>query len=220
MLRQYTAWLVPVAFTLVGFGPSVESARAQITYPFSANYDLLATSSPITPEVLAASISGESTDALYGLSQISGLNYAQIDFTTGLFRFNTDPTTFGLQNLPFGEFVFFGSGSNNKLFATENDTGMIDFETLRVTASGVFTITGGEGIFTGAIGQLALFEEYTLSLDPTVPTRVKASLNGSIQVFASQTVPEPRTAMALVGMGVISTGVLVCRRKLQSTSDV
>ena len=185
MLRQYTAWLVPVAFTLVGFGSSVESARAVTIYPFSANYDLFATSSAITPEILAASISGESTDAPYSLTQISGLNYAQIDFTTGVFRFNTDPTTFGLQGLPFGEFVFFGSGSNNKLFATENDTGVIDFETLGVTASGTFTITGGEGIFTGATGQLALFEEYTLSLDPTVPTRVSAWLNGSIDVVPS-----------------------------------
>lgn len=218
MLRSHIAWFLPATFSFFGLASCIQSVTAQTTYEFSANYDILANSRPITSDVSAGSLSGESTDAPYGLTQISGSTYSQIDFNTGFFRFNTDPATFGLQDSPVGEIIFFGSDTNNKLFATDDDAGVIDFETLEANASGTFTITGGEGIFTNATGQLALSEVYTLNLDPTVPTNIKASLDGSIQVFPVQAVPEPRNAIVLLGIGAIGTVVLF-RRNFQFTSS-
>jgi hypothetical protein len=88
------------------------------------------------------------------LNKINGLTYTQGELATGIFRFNTDPTTLGLQDIPLGSIVFSGSG-NNKLFGTDSATGMIDLTTLTATASGTFTITSGEGIFRDATGTLA-----------------------------------------------------------------
>ncbi len=221
MLREYTRWLVPVTFTLLGFGSSSQSVTAQTTYPFNATYDVLSTSEPITQDVLATTISGTSTDAPYDLTTINGLTYSQVDFATGSFRFNTNPIAFGLQNEPFGSIVF-GSGTN-KLFGTDEATGVIDgaidSKTLTGRASGTFTITGGSGIFQGATGTLAFSDVDTISLDPSVPTRARSTVNGSFQVPPVQAVPEPRTDTTLTVVGAIAAGVLLrCRRKLQSTS--
>lgn len=216
MLRSHTVWLFPLALTLVSFEPSGTQATAQTTYTFRANYDILATSRALTQDVTVTSLFGESTDAPYDLTTINGLTYSQVDFATGFFRFNTDPTTFGLQGVPSGSIVF-GSGSN-KLFGTDNAVGVINFTTLTATATGTFTITGGEGIFAGATGTLAFSEVDTLSLDPTVPTRARASVNGSFQVFPVQTVPEPRTVTTLVGMGMTGAGVLLPWRRRRTTS--
>ena len=146
MLRSYTAWLVPIAFTLLGFGSTLGKAVAQTTYTFDATYNVSSTSTPVTSNVSATNISGESTDAPYGLTNVGGLTYTQTDLTTGSFRFNTNPATFGLQSLPQSEVTLFGSGSN-KLFGTNNATGVIDFTTLRGSATNIFTIAGGEGLF-------------------------------------------------------------------------
>ena len=150
----------------------------------------------------------------YGLTTINGLLYSQVDFATSSFRFNTDPTTFGLQNEPFGSIVL-GSG-NNKLFGTDNASGVIDFGTLTATATGTFTITGGSGIFTGASGTLAFSEVDTLSLAPSVPTRARSSLNGSFQVAPTQ-VPEPRTDTTMLLVGVIGAGILLKRHRDRAT---
>lgn len=165
MPHSHSVWLVPLALTLVGFGLNAPSATAQNTYTINSNYDVLANSRAITSDTSAVSISGESTDAPYGLTTINGLLYSQVDLATGAFRFNSDPTMFGLQDEPFGSIVF-GSGSN-KLFGTDNASGMIDFGTLTATASGTFTITSGAGIFVGATGTLAFSEVDTISLDPS-----------------------------------------------------
>lgn len=93
-----------------------------------------------------------------------------------------------------------------------------DFTTLTARATGTFTITGGEGIFAGATGTLDFSEVDALSLDPTVPTRAKSSVNGSIQVFPSKAVPEPRTVTMLVGMGIIGAGFLLRRHSQRATS--
>lgn len=39
MLHLRITWLIPLAFTLVGFGSITKSATAQTTYPFEAVYD-------------------------------------------------------------------------------------------------------------------------------------------------------------------------------------
>jgi hypothetical protein len=203
MVRLFTTWLVPVAFTLLGFGLNVKSATAQIINEFSATYDVLAFSRSVTPGITASTLSGTSSDAPYGLTTINGLTYSVVDPITGFFRFNTDPTVFGLQDIPSSEVVF-GSGTN-KLFGTDSATGIIDFTTLTATATGIFTITGGEGIFTGATGTLNFSEVDTLSLDPTIPTRGRATVNGRISVPPVQKVPEPTVTTTLLAIGLIAS---------------
>ncbi|GAB1541632.1 hypothetical protein NUACC21_43040 [Scytonema sp. NUACC21] len=62
---------------------------------------------------------------------------------------------------------------------------------------------GNRSLFKAATGTLAFSEVDTISLDPRVPTRAKATLTGSFQVFPVQTVPEPKTTTTFIGMGVI-----------------
>ena len=199
---------MPIALTLVGFGWGVPKATAQTLYPFSASYNVSATYKDIGSGVSEVSLVGESTDALYGLTKISGTTYSLVELVTGLFRFNTDPTTFGLQEIPFGLIVFSGSG-NDKLFGTDSATGVIDFETFTATAQGIFTITGGEGQFRGATGILDFSEVDQLSLDPTVPLTGRAVVSGTFQVKA---VPEPTLVPTLVALGGIGSGFLLRRR--------
>lgn len=118
MHRSYTAWLVTIALASIGFGLDVKSTTAQQLYTFNATYDIFSTSQPITSDVSVTTISGQSIDAPYDLTKVSGLTYSQVNFATGEFRFNTDAATFGLQGLPVGEVVLFGNGSN-KLFGTK-----------------------------------------------------------------------------------------------------
>lgn len=207
--RTHSLWLLPLAVTLISFASNSTKALANTTYAFSANYDILSTATPITPNVLTATLSGESTDAPYGLNTISGFNYVEIDFATGFFRFNTDPATFGLPGLPVGTIVF-GSGVN-KLFGTDSATGQIDFTTNTAIASGIFNITGGEGIFARARGTLSFFEVDTLSSDPSIPNRARASVTGFIQ-----TVPEPQTNTTIVAMGMIAGGMLLRNRRFRA----
>jgi hypothetical protein len=210
MLRSHTVWLVPLALTLVGFKPNAALANAQTTYTFSANYNFLNSLRFITSDVSEIFLSGESTDAPYGLTKLNGLVYGETNFATGEFSGNTDPTTFGLQGVPFGSIVLEGGGSD-KLFATESATGLVDFGNLTATNSGTLTITGGEGIFTGATGTLTFSEVGTLNPDPTGPYRGRLSVNGFFQ-----TVPEPRTNTTIVVTGVIGVGMLLRRHRRKS----
>ncbi len=216
MHRSYTAWLVPVVFALIGFGLDVKSATAQQLYKFNATYDVFSTSKPITPDVSATTISGQSIDAPYDLTKVSGLTYSQVNFATGEFRFNTDAATFGLQGLPVGEVVLFGNGSN-KLFGTNNATGVIDFLSSKGTATNIFTITSGEGLFEGAVGTLTLREVYQISLDPNIPTTGKSKASGTIQVF-SKNIPEPSTTTASALIGMMGAAFWLRRQRNTPTS--
>jgi len=155
MLRSQTVYLIPAVLMLICFKPNAARASALDTYTFSADYNTLNTSRVISSNVSETFITGESSDAPYGLNKINGSTYSQIDLATGIFSFNTDPTTLGLQDIPFGSIVFSGNGSD-KLFGTDNATGMIDLSTLTATASGTFTITGGEGMFRDATAAILI----------------------------------------------------------------
>ena len=63
-------------------------------------------------------------------------------------------------------------------------------------------------MFSGATGTLSFSEVDALSLDPAVPTRASSSVNGSLQV-----VPEPKSDVTLVGMGIIGAGVVLRQRR-------
>ncbi|MCC5654480.1 hypothetical protein LC609_32795 [Nostoc sp. XA013] len=216
MHRSYTAWLVTVALAFIGFGLDVKSATAQQLYTFNATYDIFSTSKPITPDVSVTTISGQSIDTPYDLTKVSGLTYSQVNFATGEFRFNTDAATFGLQGLPVGEVVLFGNGSN-KLFGTNNATGVIDFLSSKGTATNIFTITSGEGLFFGAVGTLTLSEVYQISLDPNIPTTGKSKASGTIQVF-SKNIPEPSTTTALALISMMGAAFWLRRQRNTPTS--
>lgn len=213
MLRSHSVWLVPVALTLVGFGSGATKAIAQTTYPFNAEYDIVVETEEIAPGISKGTAVGESADASYGLTNLMSMSYSQVDPNTGVITAGPDATAFGLEGLPILTDVFFGS-SNDRLFGTNTATVFTDFENLTATASGTVTITGGSGRFSGATGTLSLTDYYTLSPDPNAPLIGQALVNGSIQV-----VPEPGTEIGtLIGIGAISTGVLLRRRRYRPTS--
>lgn len=107
-----------------------------------------------------------------------------------------------------------GSDTNNKVFGTASATAVLDFENLTGGGSGTVTITGGEGLFTGATGILDFSEQDIINPDPNaISLRGKALVSGSIEA-----VPEPGTGTGtLVGMGVIGAGFLLRRRHRKST---
>lgn len=210
VLHSYRAWAVPVALTLVGFGLDIFPASAQTTYPFEATYNVEIITTPLEGNLSEATETGESVDAPYGLTNLTNLAYAEFDPNTNIFKFDSDPAVLGLEGLPVGEFNFFGSGSN-QLFATISGTSQADFENLVGAGSSTLTITGGEGIFSGATGTLRLLENDTFSPDPTAPINARYAISGLIET--PQAVPEPRTDATLVGIGAIGTGFLLRRHR-------
>ena len=208
----YTAWVFGVALTLVGFGSSVTKASAQTTYPFQATYNSeITTKETNIPLVLDTTVIGESPDAPYGLTNLIIRNYSQVDPNTGVATYNSDPATFGLQNVPFGTLTLSGQG-NDKLFGTNKGTASLE------SGSGTISITGGEGRFRGATGTLDLFQTITSNPDPTgltAPIISPATISGSFLV--SQAVPEPKTDAMLVGIGVIGAGLVLRRHRRVST---
>lgn len=211
MIRSHTGWLVPVALALVSFELSNTPVSAQATYPFSANYEI---STRITdtaaPDILELLIEGESTDSPYGLTNINSRTYAQINFATSEVKIDSDPNVFGLQGLPIGSDMVFGSGSD-KLFGTNSSTGSLDFGTLTQKLSGTFTITNGEGRFSGATGTLALSGTNSFSPDLT-GAQGQILLSGSFK-----TVPEPNASPTLIGMGMMGAGFVLHRRSRRSS---
>lgn len=213
MIHLQTFWLVSAALMLASFGASADPATAKTTYPFSANYDILATAKDLTPNLQQIFVPASSTNAPYGLLQSNSLSYSQTNFATGFYSFNTEPTAFGLKGFPSGYITFEGSGSTDKLFGAASGTGLIDFATLTVKSSGTVNITGGEGIFRGASGTLAFSQIQPLSLQVGVALKGQFTVNGSFQ-----TVPEPKTVTALMGIGVMGVYLLMRRHGQRATS--
>lgn len=210
---SYTAWLVPLALTLVGLGTGTAKATAQTTYPFEATYNTQITNTPLEETssgiVLKTTVTGESADAPYSLTNLTIENYARVDTSTGMATYNSDPATFGIEGLPFGTLTLFGDG-DDKLFATNRGTASLE------TGSGSITLSGGESIFTDATGTLDLFQTITSNPDPTgitAPIISPVTISGSFEV-----VPEPGTEIGtLVGIGLIGAGFLLRRRRPSST---
>lgn len=218
MLKLGIAWLIPVAFTFVGFSSNVKSAIAQTTFPFEVVYDTDVILAPIpsSSDVLLASVFGFNPEAPYGLTEFTSVNnYSRFDPATNAFSFVADPARFGLEGLPTAVDTFFGSG-DDQLFGSSEATATIDSATNTLNGIGIITITGGAGRFTGATGILNFLESESLDQDPTGPLRGQAFLSGSFQV--PQRVPEPTNTTTLAGIGVIGAGFLLRRRRLQSST--
>lgn len=76
MLRSQSFCLVTVVLTVLGFGLGVTKVNAQNNYPFQATYNVSTEFEPITPDVSKVTVSGESGDATYGLTNFMSMNYS------------------------------------------------------------------------------------------------------------------------------------------------
>lgn len=222
MYRKYTSWILG-ALTLVGFGSSIETAKAQTVYPFNATYNGSSVlSGTITEDITTRIISGTSNNAPFGLTQASGLAYVKTDLSSGSYRLSSNPETFGLQNLPLGGITLFGEGNNKLFYQFESITGTINFENLTTTGTNINNITGGEGLFQGATGTLTGSEVYELAnllVDPTSVSKGIVIINGAITVPTSKKVPEPSATVALLGISTCFGAAFLSRstRKRLST---
>ncbi|MBW4600498.1 MAG: PEP-CTERM sorting domain-containing protein [Calothrix sp. FI2-JRJ7] len=216
MNRLYTSWLLGIV-TLVGFGSSVESVKAQTTYTFNATFDgTSALLRQITEDITARSISGLSNDAPYGLTKANGSVYIKTNPIDGSYRYSTNPQRFGLDNQPLGGVTLFGEGINKLSYQFEDGVGVFNAEALTSTGSNTNIITGGEGIFEGATGRLTGSEVYqvaNLLVDPTSASKGIVKINGTIIVPTTQKVPEPNATAALVGVGI--SGIFLLQRRRQ-----
>lgn len=206
-------WLIPT-ITLLGFGVGNQDAIAQTTYPFNTTYNAEISNTPLnqtdTEVISQTSVTGESANAPYGLTNLTINNYSSVDFATGVARYDSDPAVFGLENLPLGTLSLSGEGSD-KLFGTNRGTASLE------SGTGTITITGGEGRFVGATGTLDLSQTITSNPDPTgvsAPIISSATISGSFQ-----TVPEPSTNATLIGIGMIGAGFLLRRRTSGSVAS-
>ena len=217
MLRSYTSWLIPGILALVGFGSSIESAKAQTTYSFDATYDASATLlNPITEEITSQTVSGVSDNAPFGLTQANGVLYVKSDLNNNSYSFSSNPEIFGLQGLPQSGLTLFGEGDNKLFYAVENGTGVIDLANLTTTGSNTNIITGGEGLFQGATGTLTGSEVYqidNLLVDPMSSSMGTVRITGTIEVPLTRKVPESNSAAALTGIGIIGATFLLRRRR-------
>lgn len=224
-LRSYTLGLFPVAVALVmGLGngkaqaQSAANAQTQTSYEFTATYDTLATIDPSYRPDLGigrTTVTGTSTDAPYGLTDFISNTYNQFDPTTNVSTFNANPAAFGLQGEPILSDRYYGG--SNELFGTASDRAAFDFQQGTVSGGGTITITGGTGIFENASGAITFTQNDRLtSTNLTEPFAGRATLNFSVQT--AQAVPEPSTNATLVGIGVISTGLLL--RRLRRSASI
>ena len=211
MLRTNFLGIVPVACSLVSLAVVTTPAIAQTTYPFTTSYETNTSDIPTDiPGILKLIFQATSTDAPYGLTNANSLAYAKIDLNTGAGIFGTDPTALGAPNLPKGFFTLQGSG-NNKFFGEVSGTSLLDPTTLINTLSGNVTITGGEGIFQGAIGNLTLSATETFSPDFS-SSQGQFSVNGSIVTSAPTTVSEPTFGFSLLAFGALNAGYFLKRK--------
>ena len=202
ILRSYTLGFVSVAAMLASFGLDA-AAIAQTSYDFSVTYDTVSTIDPsFMPDlgISRATVTGESTDAAYGLTNFTSNTYGRFDPTTSTTTFNADPAVFGLEDEPVLSDRYYGG--SNELFGTASDMATFNFEESTVSGGGTITITGGEGIFENATGQITFTQNDRLtSTDPTEPFRGRATLN-----FSVEAVPEPSSVLGVLAVGALGVG--------------
>lgn len=193
-LRYDGKFFLSTSLVTLSLGTAIDSSHAQTIYPFNAVYDVSLLATPITPEVFKVTATGTSVNAPYSLTNLVRENYSRFDPTTGKRTEGADAAQFGLNGFPILTDSFFGSG-DNKLFGTSNLTAVADLQELTAFGSGTFTITKGSGQFNNARGTLQILNTYTLNSDPTLPSSVRSSISGSIQI--PQKVSEPNAKIGI-----------------------
>ncbi len=239
MLINKSRRFIPVALGVIAFGFNLPSAfalgnpevsiassgselQSQTIQNFDIKYDTLFTLIPrpdLGENIFRATVTGESADAGFGLTNFVSDTYGKLvnaTETTQEFRFNANPSAFGLKDLPILGDRYFGGGSG-ELFGTASDSAKIDFQAGTVNGGGIVTITRGTGIFNEASGQIAFTQQDKLDLTapPGTPVKGEAILKFSIQT--TQKVPEPTTTGALISIGAIGAGLRL-RRSRKATS--
>lgn len=210
MPRSFTTWLVPVAFTAMGFAANSPTAIALTQYPFNTTYNSQTTITPLTQNILRISSVAENVNALYGLTRLTNISYGEFNPSTGRINIDPDPAKFGLDNLEFGSLTIFGQGED-RLFGTVSGTAILDFQNSVGTVTNTISITSGSGRFRGATGTLEFIENLILTNpDITAPVRGMPSISGTFQ-----TIPEPSQTTALLCMGLISFSCVNIRRNCQ-----
>jgi hypothetical protein len=222
MLRFNTAWILPIALTAIGFGSNVASAQAQTTTNFDVKYNTLFTLIPrsdLGEGIFRATITGNSSDAAFGLTNFESNTYGKLveaTATTQSFEFNANPAQFGLKDLPMlGDRYF---GGSNELLGKASDRAKVDFGAGTVAGGGTITITKGTGLLENASGQITFTQQD--KLDPTAPpgTPVKGEAILKFSMTTPRSVPEPTGTTSLIGIGV--TGAVLMLRRHQRKGSI
>ena len=134
--------------------------------------------------------------------------------------FRANPQDIGL-TLPAPELsdVYFGA-TDNKLFGLSNDQAVLNALSPTegtVQGGGLISITGGEGAFEGASGEIMFTQSDVFNpSDMSGPLIGQALLKFSVET-PSQAVPEADTNAAIVAFGAIGIGTLLRRRSRLSS---
>ncbi|MBR8840970.1 MAG: hypothetical protein DSM106950_45175 [Stigonema ocellatum SAG 48.90 = DSM 106950] len=201
--KMKSAFLLTAAIVVSSFGLDAAKAYSQTSYTLDLNYDVLSQPALVEDDKFTLTVSGTSTDAPFGLNTINDFAYTQINPVTGVYRINSNPEIFSLENRPLGQFTL-GSGSN-KIFGTDDVSGVTDLKNLTSQGSGIFTITGGEGLFQGATGQFKFSETSKVSFEPNTPNQTRSNLAGTVTTVSSQKVPESSNNIGLVSIGLAAS---------------
>lgn len=203
--------LISGTLALLGLGFSTTKVNAQTNFPFEATYKTESVFEPIQDQVFKSTVTGESTDAPYGLNNYTRMTYIKRNDDAGVQTIVADATELSIEGLPILLDTFFGNG-NDKLFATTTATVTQNFEDFTTSISGTTTIVGGEGNFAGATGSLTLSENTIFNPNATTEpsTTGTAVLTGSFTV--PQKVPEAGNTATLFGIGIIGAGLLLHKR--------
>ncbi|MBD0263775.1 MAG: hypothetical protein ICV78_13920 [Tolypothrix sp. Co-bin9] len=224
MLHSRITWLIPVALTLVGLASSVKSAIAQTNdqiYEFSIPYTVFTDIDPtFRPDLNISKVTdrGESTNALYGLTNFFSQAYAQAEFReTAIFsRFDANPAAFGIEGEILGDRFF---GGSNELFTRSSGTFNTDLVAGTINGAGNLVVLGGTGIFEKATGTVTFTQENSLNREnPTATAVGTATLNFSLRT--PRKVPEPTATTALVGIGVTGLCLTLRRNRRQTTLNL
>ncbi|MBW4561832.1 MAG: multicopper oxidase domain-containing protein [Mojavia pulchra JT2-VF2] len=161
----------------------------------NAEYELGNGGAELKPDLARADVFGKDTQASYQLTDLEGSTYLKRNPSTGEFTANSDPKVLGETDPTLQTKTFEFKGNNGgKLFGTESAQGKINPD-FTVDNKGSIKITGGDGKFQDATGELSFIEKGrftnpqtepnlapyvgTLSLNGTLQTKPQTNLNGN-----------------------------------------
>ncbi len=186
----------------------VDVPLAPHTYEVTVTYDTVSTIGPPTeedPDVLRVKVTGEIAEgevAPFGLSKFESNAFGTLTsattsedgiLETATFRFNADPTEFGLpaelREQPYSD-RYYGDETDNELIGNANDMAVLNFVEGTIEGGGEITITDGNGLLNDVTGLITFEQQDELPpiedpSDPfaslTEPSKGQATLTFSIE---------------------------------------
>ncbi|PSO92295.1 MAG: hypothetical protein BRC48_14545 [Cyanobacteria bacterium QS_9_48_30] len=197
-------------------GTSVAQAAS---FDFSETYDTRVTIDPsFRPDnqnLFRVTVTGESADAPFGLTNFVSDTYGQFNPNTNTATFDANPAAIGIEGEPILSDRYFGG--RNELFGRASDMAKFNFEQGTVMGAGTIALTGGEGVFENATGTIDFTQNDTLP-GSELPQSFEGEARLDYQVQTPQPVPEPGTnAMLVASAGIIGFGFLKRSRRRKST---